>query len=165
MAGLLELADVEFETLRDYDLRLKAEIEERIVKGDLSLELDPASLTIFLRIRGLRTKQGSPISGRVVYELIEECQAVRIRTVGDLEKALIDFPEEEWRSVIRDFEYEQRAGIGRIRDVLKYHSPQAYYDFAREHRQDWDIPRIRLLCERLEKIRRTKRGGMNEETN
>ena len=153
LSGLLEIADHEFEFLRDREIQVKLALRERMGKGDLVIEVDVISLPIYLAFKDLRTQKGEPISGRIVYELVEEAEAVGLTILRDVERLFTLFPRPKWRKFCDANGLSDRSGIGYFRDALKYHDPQAYYEYVRLARDDWDLPFVRELCDRIAGIK------------
>jgi len=156
LSGLLEIADNELEDLRDYGRRLESEIGNRIDRGDLEIEIEPIALRVFLSKKAFRNQHGSSITGEVLRDITEEARAVGITTLSALNRAIGEFPAEAVEALRLELNYVRRSGIGKVRDILKYRSPQAYYDFVRQSHPEWDIPTIRVFCDRVAALKRDR---------
>ncbi|HEY9825812.1 MAG TPA: hypothetical protein V6D19_10215, partial [Stenomitos sp.] len=135
-AGLLELADREFDTIAAEVDRYSEEVGNQAQAGDLEIEINSASLNTFLRQK-LRPLQRNCVvclpDSDLQHQVIRELKLYGVRTLADLDRvispefldALDQFPEESGET----------TDVGVLRAAMMYADLNKYLQDA--FQQSW----------------------------
>lgn len=128
VAGLLELADREFDTLTGEIDRYAADVTTSAKKGDLDIEINSTSVSQFLEIKlfgaGLDSIERQPVSEMVITEL----HNFDVKTLSDLDSLL----SPEFLDSTLKVRRERNTYTGVLRDAMMYSNIDKYFE------KSWD---------------------------
>lgn len=130
VAGMLELADREFNSIAQELETYSKEVAEKTKKGDLDVELNTTSALNYLSTHILDDK-AVDITPELYPSVIEELKSFGIKSLADLEKILSsDF----WHSV-NQFKPGQNSYYGILRIAMMFEDLPRYFKEA--WKEDW----------------------------
>ncbi|MDH7453945.1 hypothetical protein QF205_12835 [Luteimonas composti] len=124
LAGLLELADTQFDELSQAVQQYAAEVAKKAGSGDLSIELNSSSVRELLSIR-LGADLQDPADPSIWTKLIEELQNFGIENLRELDALMTP----EVRAMMLNSNPEG-ALPGVVRDVMLFNDLDQYFDKA-----------------------------------
>lgn len=156
VAGLLELADREFDVLTAEIEKYAAEVERSTKAGKLDIEINSTSVEQYLlqklsQTPGLAQIEQIPIRE----EILEELGNFGVRTLTDLDRLFsAEFVSAEARHM------NELTTYGILRDVMMYHDIERYFENSWDSQwQGIDEEAIKLLAEKYseKKVRKIVR--------
>lgn len=146
VAGLLELADREFDELTSEIDKYSSEVHKQADSGNLDIELNSTSILEFLKIK----LAGTPMQQRVepsgiTQDVIEELNIFGVKSLSELNSLITDeFIEKESKHQIWS------SSIGLLRDAMMYSDVHIY--FSKCWRGAWsglDLNSFDMLSEKF----------------
>jgi ppGpp synthetase/RelA/SpoT-type nucleotidyltranferase len=127
-AGLLEVADREFDAISREVVEYAAEVSSRASRGDLAIELNSTSLRSYLeRLLGERNRRVR--FGRVDEDVVGELHAMGLQTLEDVDALMTD----QFFNVMEEMGmFQSTTDAGILRDLL------IYTDLDRYFREAWN---------------------------
>ena len=113
LAGLLEIADREFQAIQDEDAKIRSEDRESVVKGDFAgVEITPDALKVYLDGKYGEDARMSEFSYRFGARMV---RALGFETIEQLDKAISPYDDDQISRIL----WGSRQGqISRFEDVL-----------------------------------------------
>lgn len=142
VAGLLELADREFNVLTEEIERYEREVEKSTRAGDLQIKINFPSVMQFAaqKLSALR-KLTADANASYVAEVMDELEAFGIHSLAELDKLL----GEQFLSDLNRH-IKSRTHMGVLRDAMMYHDIDRYFrDAWNNHWQGWDGDVVDLM--------------------
>ncbi len=145
LAGLLEVADREFQSIQDRDQQLRNEANASIGAGRFAgVEITPASLKAYLDRRfgsdGRMSQWSYDFATRIV-------KAIDIATIEELDAAIVDFDDTEASRAVQGSRVGQ---VSRFEHVLLAAFGDRYAQKHPWHREPWFQ---NIVQERMQKLR------------
>ncbi|PKF73302.1 hypothetical protein CW360_00010 [Pseudomonas fluvialis] len=145
VAGLLELADREFDSLSKEIQEYANSVHTQAEAGDLNIELNAASISEYLKIKLSNTVSRAPYQAMAASEeLIDELHSFGCSGLADLEKILTN------EAIELSASHSEFTTFSLLRDAMILSDPERYFQVAwKEHWQGWDNNSFERMCEKI----------------